>query len=189
MDIKALEKKAIPSEDACAQATKDHDAVVETMQSTIEELKKLDSAASECVESFNEVQAAEEAKKAEVSAAAAALAAAQKRCKTLRGEFDKYQQNFDVLADKLGKVQHEITAWDAKIKALKDEAESQHTFIQNIMEDKQETESSSTEAEVPDSVQATPDTSSDDDSNAEGVEASTVDEASKEFYPPQLWSK
>ena len=31
VDIKALEKKAIASEDACAQATKDHDAVVETI--------------------------------------------------------------------------------------------------------------------------------------------------------------
>ena len=145
VDIKALEKKAIASEEACAQATKDHEAVVNTMQATIEELKKLEGLASECIESFNEVQAAEQGKKEEVSAAAAALAAAQKRCKMLRGEFEKYKQNYDVLADKLGKVQHEITAWDAKIQALKEEAESQYAFMQNIMEDKNKSDSSSTE--------------------------------------------
>ena len=140
VDIKALEKKAIASEEARAQASKDHEAVMLTMQATIGELKKLDALASECVETFNEVQTAEQEKKAEVSTAAAALAAVQKRCKTLRGEFEKYKQNFDLLADKLGKVQHEITAWDAKIQALKDEAESQHAFMQNIMDDNKEAE-------------------------------------------------
>ena len=176
VDIKALEKKAIASEEACAQASKDHDAVVQTMQATIEDLKKLDALASECVETFNEVQAAEQEKKDEVSTAAAALAAVQKRSKSLRAEHEKYKMNYDALAEKFGKIQHEIIVWDEKIEALKHEAESQYSLVQNMMEDKTD-QGKNSEADQNGSADSEDD---DADANMKGTETDDVETSSTE---------
>ena len=93
-------------------------------QSTIEELKKLDSAASECVESFNEVQAAEEAQKLRYRGGQRWLR--HKNAAKLYVE-SSTSTNRTLIFWLTNLARCEDTAWDAKIQALKDEAESQHT--------------------------------------------------------------
>ena len=118
VDIKALTKKIETSEKQSNVAEKAKEEMIATMQATIEAIKELDGHATECVETFNTVQASEQVAKEQVGVAETNYNVAAKALKSKTGKMNELEESMSELNEKYSRITHELSVWEEKITSL-----------------------------------------------------------------------
>lgn len=78
--------------------------MIATMQATIEAIKELDGHATECVETFNTVQASEQVAKEQVGVAETNYNVAAKALKSKTGKMNELEESMSELNEKYSRI-------------------------------------------------------------------------------------
>jgi len=118
VDIKALEKKIETSAKDSKKAEKEYEKIVKLMTETIEAIKTLDAHATECVNTFNAVQASEQETKEQVATQEKEWSIASKALKKRSSSVEELDDSLKEMDEKHERIQHELSVWEEKITSL-----------------------------------------------------------------------